>query len=200
MKALLGKKIAMTQLFTKEGNAVPVTLIEAGPCKVLAVKTKETDGYQAVQLGFEALSQKKVGKSMKGREFKVVREFRTEKGGPSSFEKGQDLGAGAFQEGDVVKVSGISKGKGFQGGVKRWGFSGRNATRGTKHEHRTIGSVGAARPARVRKGRHMPGHMGAARITVKNLKIMSIDPEKNIIALQGAVPGRRGTLLEIQAQ
>lgn len=197
MKMILGKKIGMTQVFTQEGNTVPVTLIQAGPCKVLQVKTKETDGYQAVQLGFEPLPQRKVGKSLRDKGFRFIREFPVLDAQPNV---GDEINATAFQEGDIIDVSGISKGKGFAGGVKRWGFSGRNATRGTKHEHRTIGSVGAARPARVRKGKHMPGHLGADRVTVKNLKIVKIDAEKNLVAIGGAVPGRRGTLLEIRTK
>lgn len=188
MKVLLGKKIGMTQVFTSEGNMVPVTLVETGPCNILQTKTKETDGYEAVQVGFEPLAQKKIGKSMKGKEFRFIREFR-----------GEHIEIDALKEGDIVTVSGVSKGKGFAGGVKRWGFSGRNATRGTKHEHRTIGSVGAARPARVRKGKRMPGHLGTERITVKNLKVMTVDMQKNILAIRGALPGTRGTLLEIKS-
>jgi len=202
MKMLLGKKIGMTQVFDEKGAAVPVTLVEAGPCKILQVKTKEKDGYEALQLGFEVLPQRKVGKSMRGKEFRFIREFPAfakASAGEEQPKVGEEINATAFQEGDVVTIAGISKGKGFAGGVKRYGFHGRNATRGTKHEHRTIGSVGAARPARVRKGKRMPGHLGVDRITVKNLKIVKIDAEKNIVAIEGALPGRRGTLLEIKS-
>ena len=199
MKALLGKKIGMTQVFTQEGRTVPVTLVEAGPCKILQVKTKDNVGYEAVQLGFEVLPQRKVGKSMRGKEFRFIREFRAKKQGEPFSQQGESMNADIFQEGDIVEVSGISKGKGFAGGVKRYGFHGRNATRGTKHEQRTIGSVGTSRPARVRKGKRMPGHLGVDRVTVKNLKIVKIDAEKNMVAIEGAVPGRRGTLLEIRS-
>lgn len=199
MKALLGKKIGMTQVFNEKGATVPVTLVEAGPCKILQVKTKEKDGYEAVQLGFELLPQRKVGKSMRGKEFRFIREFRSKKQGEVFPQQGESVDAAIFQEGDLIEISGISKGKGFAGGVKRYGFHGRNATRGTKHEQRTIGSVGTSRPAHVRKGKRMPGHLGVDRVTVKNLKIVKIDAEKNVVAIEGAVPGRRGTLLEIRS-
>ena len=195
MKALLGKKIGMTQVFDEKGAAVPVTLVEAGPCKVLQVKTKEKDGYEAVQLGFEVLPQRKVGKSMRGKEFRFIREFSA---GEAQPKVGDEINTAVFREGDVVTIAGISKGKGFAGGVKRYGFHGRNATRGTKHEQRTIGSVGTSRPAHVRKGKRMPGHLGVDRVTVKNLKIVKIDTERNVMAIEGAVPGRKDTLLEIR--
>lgn len=196
MKYILAKKIEMTQIFDEEGKVIPVTLVEAGPCKILQVKNKDTDGYEAVQIGFEPLKEKKVTKSIKNRPFRHVKEFRIE---GSESKEGDEISVSIFKEGEKVKVSGISKGKGFQGGVKRWGFAGKSATHGVKHEHRTIGSVGSATPARVTKGKKMPGRTGTDRITVKNLEIKKIDPIKNIIAIKGAIPGRRGTLLEIRA-
>ncbi len=184
----------MTQIFNDSGNVVPVTLIEAGPCEVTQVKTKEKDGYGALQVGFQKITKlKKIKKSMTGKEFRFLREFQD-----GEYKKGDAITVSAFQEGDIVKVSGISKGKGFQGGVKRWGFSGRNATHGVKHEHRTLGSVGATGPQRVIKGKKMPGRMGAERVTVKNLKVVKVDLENNILAVKGAVPGRKGTLVEIR--
>jgi large subunit ribosomal protein L3 len=170
-----------------------VTLIEAGPCQVTQVKTKEKDKYEAVQVGF--LSKKKrIRKTEKGKEFKYLREF-----GNGEYKIGDKIDASVFQEGDMVKISGVSKGKGFQGAVKRWGFKGKaSATHGTKHEHRTLGSVGTSFPEHVAKGRKMPGRMGGERTTVKNLKIVKVDVENNLIAVRGAVPGRRGTLLEIR--
>ena len=185
MKAILGKKIEMSQVFDGKGNVVPVTFIEAGPCKVLRMKTKEKEGYEALQLGFEA----------KGKTFRHIKEFRNIQGMPD-----EDILASVFQEGEKVKVSGISKGKGFQGGVKRHGFHGRNATHGVKHEHRTLGSTGSRWPQHVRKGKKMPGRMGADRVSVRNLPIMKIDLERNLIAVKGAVPGARGTLLEIRSE
>lgn len=195
MKFILGQKLEMSQVFDKEGKVIPVTLIEAGPCSVTQVKTKEKDKYTAIQIGFLP-KKKRIKKTEKGKEFRFLREQRTEN--KEQLKIGDKIDVSIFQEGDIVKVSGISKGKGFQGGVKRWGFSGRDATHGVKHEHRTLGSVGTSFPERVIKGRKMPGQTGRERVTVKNLKIVKIDPENNLIAVKGAVPGRRGTLLEIR--
>jgi len=183
----------MTQIFQEE-KVVPVTLIQAGPCRVTQVKTKEKDGYVAVQLGFVEITKKKnITKSKKQKPFAYIKEFPTTEG-----EFGQIIDASVFQEGDTVQVSGISKGKGFQGAVKRHGFHGRKSSHGTKHEERTLGSVGTSFPERVVKGRRMPGRMGGDRVTVKGLKIAKVDAEHNILALRGAVPGRAGTLLEIR--
>ncbi|MFH1714434.1 MAG: 50S ribosomal protein L3 [Candidatus Nealsonbacteria bacterium] len=193
-KFILGKKIGMSQIFDGNGNLVPVTLISAGPCEVLQIKTKEKDGYQAVQIGFDKIEKaKKIKKTMKGKPFRFLREFLDE-----NMELGTKIDVSIFKEGDKIKVSGISKGKGFQGGVKRWGFSGRNATHGVKHEHRTIGSVGSSFPERVIKGKKMPGRMGTKRTTVSNLKILKIDKDNNLLAIKGAVPGKTGVLLEIR--
>ncbi len=183
----------MTRIF-KDGKSIPVTLIEAGPCKVLQIKSKEKDGYESVQVGFQEISKKNLFKKpSKDKHFKYIREFPLEK----DFKTGETINVSEFKEDDILKISGISKGKGFQGGVKRWGFSGADATHGTKHNERKIGSIGSAYPQRVIKGRKMPGRMGSDRITVKNLKIIKIDSDKNIIAVKGAIPGRPGTLLEI---
>ena len=186
----------MSQVFDEKKGHTPVTVIEAGPCRVLQMKTKEKDGYKAIQVGFKELKKNKIKKSQKDKPFKYLKEF---KGDLSGFKQGQEFNVSIFQEGDKIKVSGISKGKGFQGGVKRWGFSGSPKTRGARHEHRTIGSIGCSTPSRVIKGRKMPGRMGYDRITVKNLKIVKIDPENNILIVRGAVPGRKGTFLEIKA-
>ena len=183
----------MTQIF-ENGKVVPVTLIAAGPCFITQIKTKNKDGYEAVQTGFEKKKANKIKKSDKGKEFKFLREFRGEAG---DLKVNDQIDVSVFQVGDKVKVSGMSKGKGFQGAVKKWGFHGRNATHGVKHEHRTLGSVGSTDAARVFPGKKMPGRMGFDRVSVKNLTVMKIDPENNLIALKGAVPGRRGTLLEI---
>ena len=183
-------------MFNDEGNVVPVTLIEAGPCQVTQIKSKEKDGYQSVQVGFKNIEkEKKIKKTMKGRPFLFLREFRD-----GEYKVGDEINVSIFQDGDKVKISGISKGKGFQGGVKRWGFSGRDATHGVKHEHRTLGSVGTSFPERVIKGRKMPGRMGSERITIKNLKVFKADKENNVLAVKGAVPGRKGTLLEIRGE
>lgn len=167
----------MSQIFNDKGMVVPVTLVEAGPCTVTQVKSKEKDGYEASQIEY-----KKNRKEFAGTELKV----------------GDKIDVSVFQEGDEVKVAGISKGKGFSGPVKRWGFKGRQSvTHGTKHELRTPGSTGSSEPDRVRKGKKFAGRMGADRVTVKNLKIAKIDKDKNLLFIKGAVPGRRGTLLEI---
>lgn len=197
---MLGKKIEMTQLFSENGKVVPVTLIAAGPCVVVQKKTKEKEGYDALQLGFVKLEKKnKIKKTMKGKEYRYLREFLISN---SQFLKnvGEELTVSEFKEGDVVTVVGTSKGKGFQGAVKRHGFHGRNATHGAKHEARTVGSIGQRFPQHTIKGRRMPGRMGADRVTVKNLVVAKVDLENNMIALRGAVPGHRGTLLEIRGQ
>jgi len=196
MKFILGKKIKMSQIFDKEGNCIPVTIVEAGPCYVTQLKTKEKDGYEAVQIGFEKLKEKKITKSKQKKPFRYLREFRDD---PKNYQLGQEINVSIFKEGDLVSVSGISKGKGFQGGVKRWGFSGRPSTHGTKHEERTLGSVGASTPSRVIKGKKMPGRTGGERVTIKNLEIVKIEPEKNLLYIKGAVPGSRGSLLEIKS-
>lgn len=197
MKFILGLKIGMSQIFDKQGNQIPVTLIESGPCKVLQIKTKEIDGYESVQIGFKKLKDNKVKKSQKIKPFRYLREFKAD---VSKYELGQEFNVSIFEEGDVVSLSGISKGKGFAGVVKKWGFKGGPKTRGTKHEHRTMGSVGSSTPPRVIKGKKMPGRMGGKRITTKNLKIVKVDPENNLLMVKGAVPGRKGTFLEITSR
>ena len=205
MKFILGKKLEMSQIFDDKGNVIPVTLIEAGPCYITQIKTKERDKYEAIQIGFEKLKDKKVKKPQKDRPYRYLREFsifldakRTPLRVASQFSIKDKIDVSVFKEGDKVKISGVSKGKGFAGAVKKWGFHGQTATHGTKHEERTIGSIGSMFPQRVIKGRKMPGRMGTERITIKNLKIVKIDPESNLLAVKGAIPGRRGTLLEIR--
>ncbi len=193
----------MSQIFDEKGNVIPVTLIEAGPCVVTQIKTKEKDGYCTVQIGFGEA--KKVTKAIAGHLKKIgkllfLREFRNEKPkiNDKELKRGDKIDVSIFQEGDKVKVSGLSKGKGFAGVVKRWHFRGRPATHGTKHELRTPGSVGTSFPERVIKGKKMPGRMGFERVTIKNLKVVKVDPENNLLAIKGAVPGAKGTLLEIR--
>ena len=200
MKYILGHKLGMSQMFDKNGKLTPVTLIVAGPCYVLQKKNKEKDGYEALQVGLTKIVKKnKLTKSMKGKEYKFVKEYGA-KGGISDekMNVGDEINVSIFQEGQLVKVSGTSKGKGFQGGVKRHGFHGRNATHGVKHEHRTIGSTGTRFPQHVMKGRRMPGRMGFEMTTVKNLRIMKVDKENNLLVIKGAVPGTQRTLLEIK--
>ncbi len=196
MKFILGKKIEASQIF-KDRKVIPVTLITAGPCFITQIKIEKKDGYGAVQIGFEKLKEKKVKKPEKIKPFRYLREFKNQ---VKDYKVGDKIDVSVFKEGDKVKISGISKGKGFQGGVKRWGFKGKNATHGVKHDHRKLGSVGIAGVGKVFKGKKMPGRMGSQRITVKNLEVVKTDPENNLIAIKGAVPGRRGTLLEIKKE
>jgi len=200
MKFILGLKIGMTQIFDEKGKIVPVTLVEAGPCQVLQLKTKEKEGYGSVQIGFMGKKENKIRKSEKGKGFKFIKEFRLSGKESEVLNVGDTFDVSVFQENDKIKVSGMSIGKGFQGGVKRWGFSGRNATHGMKHEQRTLGSVGCTIPARVVKGRKMPGRTGYDRVTVDNLEVAKIDKENNLLAIKGMLPGRKGTLLEIKAK
>ena len=187
----------MSQMFDDKGTLVPVTLMSVGPCYILQQKTIEKDGYEALQIGFEKIEKKsKIKKSMKGKEYKYIREVRNPS--PEAADE-KEINISIFTQGEKVKVSGMSKGKGFQGGVKRHGFSGRNATHGVKHEQRKIGSTGCRFPQHVIKGRKMPGRMGYERTSVKNLKIMKIDKENNLLVVKGAVPGRTGALLEVRA-
>ncbi|MDP2909461.1 MAG: 50S ribosomal protein L3 [bacterium] len=196
MKFILGKKLEMTQMFDEKGDVVPVTLIEAGPCFILQVKTKEKDGYEAIQIGYEKiLKEKNIKRPQKKKPYRYVKEARTE---GHDVKEGDEINTSIFKEGERVAVAGISKGKGFAGAVKKWHFRGRCSTHGTKHEERSLGSRGSRFPQRTTPGRKGPGRMGTQRVTVKNLKIIKSDAEKNILVLKGAVPGRRGTLLEIK--
>ncbi|MDP3710398.1 MAG: 50S ribosomal protein L3 [bacterium] len=205
MKFILGEKFEMSQVFDKEGNVTPVTLVKASPNTVLQIKVKEKDGYEAVQIGFGKRSKKNIKKPQGGHfkdlaNFQYVREFRTANQEPN-LKRGDVVDVAVFKEGDTVKVSGISKAKGFQGVVKRYNFAGAPATHGTKHAHRQPGGIGGAggrAGGRVAKGMRMAGRMGGERVSVKNLKIVKVDAENNMLAISGAVPGRRGTLLEIR--
>ena len=197
MKFILGLKLGMSQIFDKDGNVVPLTLIEAGPCQITQVKTKKSDGYESLQIGFKEIVKKsKIKKPMAHKPFRFIREFRNAQTG--ELKLGDKIDVSLFQEGDIVKVAGVSKGKGFQGGVRRWGFHGKFATHGIKHEERTIGSIGDSGMERVIKGKKMPGRMGGVRNTVKNLEVMKVDKDNNLIAVRGSVPGNEGTLLEIR--
>lgn len=184
----------MSQIFAEDGKVIPVTLVQAGPCFVTQIKTKNSDGYEAFQLGFEKITkEKKIKKTMKGKPYKYLREFSN--GG--ELKVGDEIDVSVFEEGDKVKVSGVSKGKGFAGAVKRWGFADKAKAHGAK-DMRRLGSVGSRYPQRVIKGKKMPGRMGNERTSVKNLEIIKIDKENNLIAVKGAIPGRRGTLVEIR--
>ena len=199
-KAIIGKKLGMTQLFDANGNVVPVTVIEAGPCVVAQKKTIENDGYEAVQIGYGDLKASKVNKPMKGHfakgdvaPKKVLREFRLED--TSAVNVGDIIKADAFAEGDAVDVRGTSKGKGYAGVVKRWNFGRLKESHGTGPVHRHGGSLGVIDPARVFKGKKMAGHLGNERVTVQNLSVVKVDAEKNIIAVKGAVPGPKGGIV-----
>ena len=199
-KGIVGKKLGMTQLFDANGNVVPVTVIEAGPCVVAQKKTAENDGYEAVQIGFSDLKASKVNKPMKGHfakgdvaPKKVLREFRLED--VSALNVGDIIKADIFAEGETVDVRGTSKGKGYAGVVKRWNFSRLKESHGTGPVHRHGGSLGVIDPARVFKGKKMAGHLGNERVTVQNLSVVKVDAEKNIIAVKGAVPGPKGGIV-----
>lgn len=198
MKFILGKKIQMSQIFDEKGNVVPLTLISAGPCFVTQIKGQK-DKYQAIQIGFEELKKKKITKTKKKKPYKHLKEFKyLETKEEKELKVGDKIDVSIFEKGDKVKISGISKGKGFAGMIKRHGAKRKPASHGTKHEERALGSVGPSFPERVIKGRKMPGRMGFERITVKNLEVVNVDKKNNLLAVKGAVPGRRGTLLEIK--
>ncbi len=194
MKFILGKKIGMTRVFSEEGESLPATLIEAGPCTITQIKNEDNDGYSAVQIGFMKKKESKMNNPQKSKPFRYLREFQ----GLPENKVGEEISVGIFSSGDKVKVSGTSKGKGFAGVMKRWNFSGLPATHGTKHEGRKGGSIGSAFPQRVVKGKKMAGRMGADKVSVKNLEIISVDEDSNVILVKGAVPGRNGALLTIQ--
>ncbi len=199
-KAIVGKKLGMTQLFDANGNVVPVTVIEAGPCVVAQKKTVENDGYEAVQIGYGDLKASKVNGPMKGHfakgdvaPKKVLREFRLED--TSALNVGDIIKADIFAEGDAIDVRGTSKGKGYAGVVKRWNFGRLKESHGTGPVHRHGGSLGVIDPARVFKGKKMAGHLGNERVTVQNLSVVKVDAENNIIAVKGAVPGPKGGIV-----
>ena len=201
VKGILGRKLGMTQLFDEAGRAVPVTVMEAGPCLVVQRRSREKDGYEAVQLGFGEVKEHRVNQPRRGHfaahgvpARRVLGEFRL--GDLSGIEVGQELKADLFQVGEEVSVTGISKGKGFAGVMKRHGFHGGPATRGSML-HRKPASGGATDAARVFKGVGKPGHMGAAQVTTKGLRVVRVDAERNLIIVRGAVPGAPGSLVRI---
>ena len=204
MKGLLGKKLGMTQIFDDRGEVIPVTVIEAGPCYITQKKTLENDGYTAVQLGFEEVKPARVNKPERGHlakshlpSLRYLREFRVDD--HSDLSEGQKLDASIFEVGDLVDVIGVSKGKGFAGVVKRHGFSGGPRTHGQSDRLRAPGAIGAgSMPGRIVKGLRMAGRMGNDRVTVQNLEIALVDPERNLLAVKGAVPGARDGLLIIR--
>ncbi|MEG2972410.1 MAG: 50S ribosomal protein L3 [Clostridium sp.] len=202
-KAILGRKIGMTQIFDEIGRVIPVTVIEAGPCVVVQKKTDDTDGYNAIKVGFAEVREKLVNQPVKGQFAKAnvslkryLKEFRLED--ISSFEVGSEIKADVFVAGDKIDVTGTSKGKGFAGTIKRWNFSRGPMTHGSKY-HRGVGSMGAASfPGRTFKGKKMPGHMGAVKTTTQNLEVVRVDADKNLILIKGAVPGPKKGLVMIK--
>lgn len=200
IEGILGRKIGMTQLFEEDGTAVPVTVIEAGPCVIVQVKTKDKDGYEAVQVGFGA--KKRVNKPQTGHmkdlgKFQYLREMSVDN--VEEWEVGKKYGCEIFEPGDVVDVSGASKGRGFAGVVKRHGFRGGPKTHGQSDRWRAPGAIGAGTdPGRVIKGTRMAGHMGTQQVTVQNLKVVRSDPDKGILMVRGAVPGNEGTLVKVR--
>jgi large subunit ribosomal protein L3 len=200
IRGLLGRKIGMAQVFDRKGVVHPVTVVEAGPCTVIQVKSPERDGYSAVQLGFGLA--KRVNQPLKGHlkglgDFRHLREFAVDDA--SQWKVGQKVGAELFGPGDFVDVTGISKGKGFAGGVKRYGFRGGPTTHGQSDRRRAPGSIGpGSSPGRVFKGLRMAGHMGSARVTVRNLLVLESDPARGLLLIEGAVPGAKNGLLRIR--
>ena len=201
-KAIIGKKIGMTQIFDAEGKVVPVTVIQAGPCNVIQRKTIETDGYEAVQLGFGEVKEKHVNKALKGHFAKsgvavkkVLKEFRLDE---ITLNVGDEVKADVFAAGECVDVTGISKGKGYAGTVKRWGTHRGPMTHGSGY-HRGPGSMGAcSSPSRVFKGKRLAGHLGCEKVTVQNLDVVRVDMDRNLILVKGAIPGPKGGIVTIK--
>lgn len=201
MKGIIGKKLGMTQVFKEDGTLVPVTVVESQGMKVVQIKTEGKEGYNSIQIGFGEIKDKNVNKPKKGHFSKaqvenkrMLKEFRIDN--PEEFEIGQEIKVDLFEEGEIVDVEGTSKGKGFQGSIKRHNHSRGPETHGSKY-HRAVGSLGAsAHPARVFKNKKLPGHMGHEKVTVKNLEIVKVDLEKNLLLIKGAVPGpKKGTVI-----
>jgi large subunit ribosomal protein L3 len=210
MKGIIGKKVGMTQIFSEDGQSIPVTVIQAGPCYVTQVRTDEKDGYKAVQLGFEELPPKRNGDSRLNQpkrghlkrnnlnlpDLRVLREFRVK---DLDVEEGQKLTAEVFQTGDRIDVVGTSKGRGFAGTIKRHNFNRQPTTHGASDRTRAPGSIGSTTtPGRVLKGTRMAGRMGGERVTVQNLEVVVVDAEKNLLAVRGSVPGAKGGILLIK--
>lgn len=205
-KCILGKKLGMTQVFAENGAVIPVTVIETGACTVVQKKTIESDGYSAIKVGYSEVKERSLNKPQRGifakagvAPMKFLREFRLDDGQVESYEIGQVINASdVFAQGDKVDISGISKGKGFQGTIKRYGQSGGNETHGSMY-HRRVGSMGSnTTPARVFKGKKLPGHMGVDKVTIQNLEVIKVDNEKNVMLVKGAVPGPKNALLVIR--
>jgi large subunit ribosomal protein L3 len=206
MKGILGKKVGMTQVFDESGEVIPVTVIEAGPCFVTQKKTVEKDGYAAIQLGFEEVKPKRLTQPQQGHlrrnnlpPLRHLREIRMSEGELGDYEEGQKISIGIFEVGEIVDVVGISKGRGFAGAMKRYGFGGGPTTRGQSDRQRAPGSIGqGTTPGRVYKGKRMPGRMGNQRVSAQSLQVVLVDPQRNLLAVKGSVPGARNGLLLIK--
>jgi len=204
-KGVFGRKIGMTQVFDEQGNFVPVTVVEVGPCRVVQKKTVEKDGYEAVQIGFGTVKERRVNKPLKGHYAKAqvpphqhLKELRIEDSEVmQALEVGAELRADIFSPGEYVDVTGTTKGKGFAGTVKRWNFSRGAMSHGSMY-HRRVGSLNATDPQRVFKGRRLPGRMGGERRTVQGLQVVRVDSERNLLLIRGSVPGAKGSWLEIR--
>jgi len=203
---LIGKKLGMTTIFARDGRRVPVTVLKVGPCPIIQIKTKEKDGYEALQLGFEPIKEKKINRPLKGHQqkagkgfYRFLKEFRVEK--LDDYELGQELTVDLFTVGEKVKITGVSKGRGFAGVMKRWNFGGSPDSHGHHKVHRVPGSIGqCADPSRVFKGKRMPGHMGNRQHTYKNIEIMDVRHEDGLILVKGQVPGAKNSIIYIRKQ
>ncbi|MCR4419460.1 MAG: 50S ribosomal protein L3 [Clostridia bacterium] len=202
-KAIIGRKLGMTQVFTEDGRCLPVTVIQAGPCVVVQKRVPETDGYPAIQVGFEPVPEHRVNRPLRGHfarakagPFRYLREFRVDNA--DDYQVGQELRVEMFKPGEAVDVTGVSRGHGFAGGIKRHGFQRGPMSHGSKY-HRRPGSLAAKGPARVFKGRRLPGRMGQERVTVQNLEVVRVDPERNLLLVKGSVPGIRRSLVMVRA-
>ncbi len=206
MIGLIGKKIGMTQIFDKKGNVIPVTVIQAGPCRVIYRKNKDKHGYDSVQLGFEEVDEKKVSKPMMGHfkkhnspAYKYLKEFRLKR--YKDINEGEIFDVSMFEEDELLKVTGTSKGKGFQGVMRRHNFHGFKASHGVHESYRGPGSIGqCATPARVFKGKKLPGHQGVDKVSVLNLKVVKVDVEKNLVMVKGAIPGHRNSIVRLRKE
>lgn len=206
MIGLIGKKIGMTQVFDKDGKLIPVTVIQAGPCRVIHRKTREKHGYDSIQLGFEELDEKRVNKPALGHfkkhnspPYKYLKEFRLKV--YKDIKEGEVFDVSMFKENELLKVTGISKGKGFTGVIKRHGFHGLNRTHGVHESFRGPGSIGqCATPSRVFKGKKLPGHKGFSKVSMLNVKVVKVNVEKNLVLIKGAVPGHRNSIVRLRKE
>ncbi|MBC8415534.1 MAG: 50S ribosomal protein L3 [Candidatus Cloacimonetes bacterium] len=206
MIGLIGKKIGMTQIFGTNGEMIPVTVIQAGPCRVIHRKTKEKHGYDSVQLGYEEIDEKKINKPVAGHfkkhnspNYKYLHEFRLKV--YKDIKEGEVFDVSMFEKNELLKVTGISKGKGFQGVIKRHGHHGGKASHGVHESFRGPGSIGqCATPSRVYKGKNLPGHMGMQKVSALNVKVIKVDIEKNLVMVKGAVPGHRNSIIRLRKE